>query len=127
MIETHLQKRVSREQFALACQENKSKGAVCRALGISTPDSNRLERLYDIDLPSKNPGRTFDYDEIYEIYLKNERNSQKTAKIIGCHFGTVLKIARQNEEGNGLRLCTTVIINRLYCLHSPVVHKASVA
>ena len=104
MIETHLQKRISREQFAAACQKSKSKSALCRALGISTAESYRLERLYDIDLPSKNPGRTFDYDEIYETYLKNERNSKETAKIIGCHLGTVLKIAHQYEEGKGRRI-----------------------
>jgi hypothetical protein len=92
-------KRVSRKQFAAACKENRSKIAVCRALGITSAEAFRLQCMYDIDLPSKNPSRTFDYDEIYEIYLKNERNSRKTAKIIGCHFGTVLKVVRQHEEG----------------------------
>ena len=99
MIDPYLQKKVSREQFAAACKENKSKSAVCRALDIGSGQAFRLECLYNIDLPSKNPSRTFDYDEIYETYLKNERDSKKTAKIIGCVFGTVLKIVRQYEEG----------------------------
>lgn len=99
MIKSHLQKKISREQFALACKENKSKAAVCRALGISTLESYRLERVYDIDLPNRKSSRTFDYDEIYETYLKNERNSKKTAKIIGCHLGTVLKVVNQYEKG----------------------------
>jgi hypothetical protein len=98
-MKTVAHKRVSREQFAAACKENRSKGAVCWALGISRPQAFRLECLYDIDLPSKNPSRSFDYDEIYETYLKNERNSKKTAKIIGCAFGTVLKVVRRYEEG----------------------------
>ena len=94
-------KMVSREQFAAACKDNKSKSAVCRALDISSPQAFRLERLYDIDLPSKNPNRVFDYDEIYETYLKNERNSKKTAKIIGCHLGTVMRVVHQYEDGKG--------------------------
>jgi len=92
-------KRVSRKQFAAACKENRSKIAVCRTLGITSAEAFRLQCLYDIDLPSKNPNRSFDYDEIYETYLKNERDSKKTGEIIGCVFGTVLKVVRQYEEG----------------------------
>ena len=98
-MKTVAHERVSREQFAAACKDSKSKSAVCRALGITSAEAFRLECLYDIDLPSKNPNRVLDHDEIYETYLKNERDSKKTAKIIGCVFGTVLKVVRRYEEG----------------------------
>jgi hypothetical protein len=99
MKDFELQKKVSRKQFAAACKENKSKSAVSRVLGLSRVELFRLECIYDIDLPNGIAHKKFDYDKIYETYLKNERDSKKTGEIIGCHIGTVLKIVRQYKEG----------------------------
>ena len=99
MIKTDLQLRVSKAQFAKACRDNKQIKAVCRELDIIPPQAFRLERVYQIDLPRDKHGlRKFDHDEIYDSYLKNDRHAIKTAKIIGCHPNTVLKIVREREE-----------------------------
>ena len=92
-------KRVSKEQFAKACDKNKLIIGVCRALDITQTEANRLECVYKVDLPRNKHGfRKFDHDKIYDTYLKNERSSRKTAKIIGCHPATVVKIVQKREE-----------------------------
>lgn len=100
MIKTELQKRVSKAQFAKACRENKTIRELCRALDIRPMQVYRLERVYKIDLPNKRAIRKFDHDKIYATYLKNDRHTITTAKIIGCHPNTVLKIVRKREEGD---------------------------
>ena len=94
-----IQKRVSREQFAKACRENKSIAALCRSMVIGKGEALLLERVYDIDLPRK-IYKTFDHDEIYETHVKNNRNSSKTAKAMGCHIVTVRNVAREREKGS---------------------------
>lgn len=48
-----MNKRISKEHFARACQENESIEELCQALNISMLEAYRLERLYEIDLPPK--------------------------------------------------------------------------
>ena len=91
-------KKVSKAQFAKACRRNKSKAEVCRALDIRAMQAYRLERVYKIDLPRSHGLRKFDHDKVYDTYLKNDCNTSKTAKIIGCHFSTVVKIVRKCEK-----------------------------
>ena len=102
MMKVDVYKKVSKAKFAKACRENKTITGVCYTLGITTYRANRLERVYQIDLPRiKHGRRRFDHDKIYDTYLKNERSSNKTAKIIGCHQVTVMNVVRKHKEGKG--------------------------
>ena len=93
-----IQKRVSKEQFAKACKENRSIAALCRNLEIVSTEALRLEGVYDIYLPRKDAYRRFDHDKIYATYLENMCDSRKTANIIGCHIATVAKVVREREK-----------------------------